>query len=398
MKRIRLLQLLSLLAAVGCSQTSAPEAHSTDVLYVFGSGSTLFVVDPGTGSVVARPGPVPDGKRSPVFSPDSSTLYFEAGDASGSAIYALNTRTLGVQPWLQLRDIRQVPNHSLWIGGGELAVAPSGGNLYDGQALLIDSSSHSTALSQRVVAIDTASRTVGVSIGPIYSSDFVTLSAGPVAPHGALLALVSGRSPASTLGWIVVIDPATNSVVDSIALPRPNPSTFDAALHVVASPDGRHVYVTGFSGMYGYDLVTGQLVAALSFESYDARIAVSPNGSKVYLISNPLGVPIEIVGGNGHPHPQPLPPVASTVIRVFDANLVEQPAISFANVFSGRTKLRLRDAVVSRDGQSLYATGSNTSSYADGSLRVLIIKLSTGTIVHDISLGISGGGRLFVGH
>lgn len=399
MARIRLLPVLALLAGAGCSQTFAPGPHSTDVLYLFGSGASIFVIDPATGNVVARPGPVPDGKRSPVFSADSSTLYFEAGDVNGSAIYALNTRTLGIEPWLHLRDIRQVPKDSLWIGGGELAVAPKGSSLYDGQALLIDSSGYQSLSNvQRVVAIDTASRTVRESLGPIYSAELVTLPAGPVAPNGELLALVPGRLRNSILGWLAVIDPATNTVTDSIALPMPAPNTFDEALHVVPSPDGRHVYVTGLNGMYGYDLLTRRLLVALSFPSYDARIAVSPNGSTVYLISNPLGFPQQIVGGGGHPQPPSLPPLASTVIRVFDANLVEQTPISFAKLFSGRTKLVLRNAVVSRDNEWLYATGSNTTSYADGTLRVLIIKLSTGAIVHDLSLGISGQGRLFVGH
>lgn len=397
MRRIRFLPFLALLTGAGCSQTFAPGPHSSDVLYVFGSGSSLFVIDPATGRVVARPGPVPDGKRSPVFSADSSTLYFEAGDANGSAIYALNTRTFGVEPWFPLRDIRHVPNDSLWIGGGELAVGPGVSNLYDGQAILIDRSVSSPFYIQRVVSIDTGSRTVTASLGPIYSAELVTLPAGPVAPRGALLALVPGRGH-SVLGWLVVIDPATNAVTDSIALPMPAPNTFDEALHIVPSPDGRHVYVTGLFGMYAYDLESRQLLTALSFPSYDARIAVSPNGSSVYLISNPRDFAPQIVGGGGHPQPTPLPPLASTAIRVFDANLIEQSPISFAHVFSGRTKLVLRDAVVSRDNQWLYATGSNTTSYADGTLRVLIIKLATGTITHDLSLGISGQGRLFVGH
>ncbi len=76
----RLPPLLALLAVAACVQSSAPESRTSELLYIFGSGSSLFVIDPASGSIVARPGPVPDGKRSPIFSPDSSTMYFQAGE------------------------------------------------------------------------------------------------------------------------------------------------------------------------------------------------------------------------------------------------------------------------------------------------------------------------------
>jgi DNA-binding beta-propeller fold protein YncE len=390
------LPMVGLLALAACQQNSAPDSHIGDLLYVFGSGSSLFVIDPSSGSVIARPGPVPDGKRSPVFSADSSTVYFEAGDSSGSAIYALNTRTLRVLPWLPLRDIRHVPNDSLWIGGGELAVGPSGGTLYDGLALVIDSLRRSPSMLQRVALIDTTSRAVTGSIGPIYSSELVTLPAGDFASHGALLALISARPP-STLGWLDVIDPVSHTAIDSIRIPMPVEGAVEGAIHIVPSPDGRRVYLTGFHGMYAFDLISRQIVGRVDFSSYDARLAVSPRGDRVYLISNPLDIPSEIVGSGGHPNPQPLPPPTSTVVRVFDPNLVEQSPISFADVFTGQSKLRLRYAAVSRDGKWLYASGSMTTSLADGFLRVIIIDLSRGAIVHSIPLGVGGQGSVFVG-
>ncbi len=289
-----------------------------------------------------------------------------------------------------------MPNGSLWIGGGELADGPTGSTLYDGEAFAVDSLNHFLTPPQRVVLIDTTSRTVTSSLGPIYSSALVTVQPGEFAPHGALIALLPGRPP-SALGWLTEIDPESHAVTDSIRIPMPASPEVETALQIVPSPDGRHIYLTGFDGLYAFDLVTRQLIGAVHFSSYDARLAVSAHGDRVYLLSNPIDVPQIIVGGGGRPVPLPVPPVSPTVIRVFDENLVEQSPIHVHHLLSGKSVLLLRYAAVSNDGKWLYATGSMTTSYADGLLRVFVIELSNGTIAHEIPLELSGEGSIFVG-
>jgi hypothetical protein len=396
MTRPSLLCLLALTTIAACSQASASASSTRDVIYAFGESHSMFVLDPNSGRILAQPGPLPAEKYSPVLSSDSSTLFFAARDATGAAIYALDAHSFTVQRWLELKHPPNVPNDSLWITGGQLAVAPGGGDLYAGDGIVGNTSNHRPSYIQRVAIIDTASRTVEGSLGPLYSRVLTALPAGPVAPRGALIAMIYSPYVRGILSWLVVIDPLTRTVIDSIAVPMPAGEIAGEPHDIVPAPDGRRVYLIGFQGIYGYDLVARQLFRRVDVASFDTHLAVSPDGSRVYLINNGTSTP-GVVGRSAFPAP-PAAPVPTT-IRVFDASLVEQAPISLATPGNLRVPvLILHDIAVSRDNASLYLQAGNRKFFAEGMLRVLVVNLSTGKIAHVIPLGVWSRGMLVVGN
>jgi len=139
----------------------------------------------------------------------------------------------------------------------------------------------------------------------------------------------------------------------------------------------------GFDGVYGYDLVTHRLFGSVSDKSYDTHVAVSPDGSRVYITS----VPFPVYGVAPAPN----------AVRVFDRNLVEQAPISFTRQFGDRTPV-LRGVLVSRDNESLYLQAGDRDFFGEGMLRVLVLNLTTGSVTRIISTGVYGRATMILGH
>jgi len=140
--------------------------------------------------------------------------------------------------------------------------------------------------------------------------------------------------------------------------------------------------------------MTRRLVAFVSLPNFDTDIAVSPDGSRVYVISNPSSRIHLLLSPRDRTESDSA--ATSTPIRVFDASLVELPSIPFAGQRAQRNRpVILHRIVVSRDNAWIYATAGN--GFREGKTRVLIINASTGRIAREIPLEVAGGLTLLVG-
>jgi hypothetical protein len=408
MTRSFLLALVVFATSLACSHSVNVAPRAREMLYIFPDSPTLFVVDPSAGRVIAAPGPVPHGRLAPVFSSDSSTLFFAAGDSSEDGIFALDSRSLAIHRVLDLRHSSRRSADSLKVFGALLAIAPNAAELYDGSAEVHDRPGQYPEYTQRIAKIDATSGEVSVASDPLSIMSLTPLPAGPVAPKGALIVLPLGYPrDRTTLGWLVLFDPVSRKVLDSLAVPKYMPGTEPAdsvpyvteyARSVVPAPDGRHVYVLGWDGIYGYDLVTRHLFAVVRAPSYNGHLALSPDGRTVYFVEDVV-LPSPMIVSRAPAVPTPPVAAPSSKIRVFDASLVEGQSIPFGVQFAPKTPSTRPYAIaVSRDNMALYLTASTPGALGNGILHVLVLNLATGRIVHDIPLRVRGAATVFVGH
>ncbi len=365
-----------------CSDPASPASHSRDIIYVLGETHNVFVVDPRAGRVLGAPGPVPEELLSPVMSSDSSTLYFTGYDNSSAGIYAVHSATFSVEQFYQLTFPPRVPTGAVWDFGGALAVAPGRPELYDGAALVGTLDLGDTTASGRVAIFDTASHTLQGSMIMSVAA-LAALPAGPVASEGGLVGFTY-FGPATAPQWaLLVIDPATRTITDSLVVSPPAGASHDYPRSLTMSPDGKHAYVIGSEGIYDFDLVLRQLVGVVRTNAYEPRLAISPDGARVYLIVNVAPDP----GANAPP----------TTVRVFDANLNELPPLSFSGHFRGPPPI-LHDILVSRDNRSLYLEAGNRDFFGEGPLRVYVYDLSSGEFGLTTFLDAFGQGHIILGH
>jgi hypothetical protein len=309
-------------------------------------------------------------------------LFFTGYSEGGGTIYAMHAGAFTVEPWYQLKFPPDVAAGSVWDFGDALAVAPGRGELYDGSALIGTLDPGDTLSSGRVAIFDTASHSLKDSFGPINAGGLSALPPGPVAPAGGLIAFTFVGPDAASLCSMIVIDPATRTVIDSISVPRPPGAGIDYPRSLIVSPDGERVFLIGWNGIYGFDLVTRRLLGFVQTMAYETRLAISPDAARVYLISNT----IEVLDS---PHP-------STTIRVFDRDFSEEAPLTLGEQFGDRAPV-LHDLIVSRDNRFLYLEAGNRDFFAQGMLRVLVLDLHTGLVVRSTSLGVYGQGRMILG-
>jgi hypothetical protein len=400
--------MVVLATSLACSHVTRVPPRSGEVLYIFPDSPTLFVVDPGSGRVIATPGPLPHGRSAPVFSSDASTLYFSAGDSSEDGIFALDSRSLTVRRVLDVRHSGFRRQDSLQIFGAVLAIAPNSYELFDGSGMVHDRPGRYPAFTQRIAAIDINSGDVSIASGPLSIMSLTPLPAGEVAPAGGLIVIpLNYPAERELLGWLVLFDPLSRAVIDSFPIPKYMPGAnapdtipyvTEYARRVVPAPDGRHVYVLGWNGIYGYDLVTRKLFAVVHAPSYNGHLALSRDGTTVYFLED-IVLPGSMIVSRTPVLPPPLAAAPPSRIRVFDSQLVERASVPFGAQFTPRfPSTRPYSIAVSGDNSALYLTANTPGSSSSGDLHVLVLKLATGKIVRDIPLNARGGATVFVGH
>lgn len=389
MLRVLLFWLMLSLGLVACSDAAGPFRGSREVIFgIGGDESTIFVIDPAAGRVLARPGPLPWFKMLPVLSPDSSTLYFLASDQTGSAIYTLDVNSLGLHRWL---DVNSPPaEHSLdgvWLHGSVMGITPDGEELYI-HAYSTDPYRESAPLDDgRIAFIDIATRRVIGTVGPFEElSGTDVLPPGPLSPNGAILVVGSRkREQAPSLSWLFVIDPKSRSVVDSAAVTPPNPGPGGTLSGVLAAPDGRRIYLRDIHGtLYGYDLVEHQVFGRAKLWGGGSALAISRDGERLYSVDG--GRPAIFIP-------------ASDSVQVFDAaDLSALPSVFLGGQAALNDRIPLvHDVAVSGDGKWLYLAegGSRVTGIP---LRLLVMDRKTGVISRAILMGDTGIVDLIVMH
>lgn len=388
MSRTLLLALTLSFGLAACSDAAGPFRGSREAVFaVGGEGSSIFVIDPAAGRVLARPGPLPWFKESPVISPDSSGLYFLSFDQNGAAIYAMDANTFRLQRWLAIDS--PAARHTLdglWLHGTIMGVSPAGGLLYI-HAYSIDPAKNPPLDDGRLALIDMTTRRVASTIGPfdeLHGTD--VLPPGPVAPKGAILVVGSRlREQVPSLSWLFVIDPESRSVIDSVAVTPPNPGRGGTLSGVLASPDGRRVYLRGSNGtLYGYDLVARQVIGTAKLWGGGSSLAISPDGEHLYSVDG--GMPELFIP-------------SSDSVQVFDAaDLTALPSIFLGGQAALNDTIPLvHNVTVSGDGKWLYlaAGGSHITGIP---LRLLVMDRETGVITRVIPMGETGRVGLVVVH
>jgi hypothetical protein len=176
-------------------------------------------------------------------------------------------------------------------------------------------------------------------------------------------------------------------VIDSLAVPMPNTGAIEVAQSLVVAPGGRRIYILGWFGVYGYDLLTRQLIGIVNTSAsgldFDPHLALSPDGGRAYLTTvfePPYGTPR-----------------TPTTVRVFDENLVEQEPIALVHQFGARTPI-FHDMLVSRDGASLYFLAGNRDFFGEGEDRIMVLNLRSREVTRVIPLGVYAQARILLGH
>lgn len=211
--------------------------------------------------------------------------------------------------------------------------------------------------ANKVHVIDTSTNTIVASIPVSPGPDglaVVTAADGKEYVYVASSQGVLGDPMNPSDDIVSVIDTSTNTVVATINLSPTMPMPDVAGLgQVAASPDGRKVYVTGFSGMYTINTAdntvdTGAFVS-LEDEPFDSNrydIAVTPDGQFAYL------------------------PDFAAPFETGDINIVNLGTGEVTKVDAAPDQF-IEDVVVSPDGRYVYMTGES----------LIVLDTTTNTIV-----------------
>jgi YVTN family beta-propeller protein len=183
-----------------------------------------------------------------------------------------------------------------------------------------------------------------------------------VSPDGRTVFVVNGWS-----GAITVVDVANARVVKRIRVK----AELDSA---VVRPDGKRLYVTGTANgqgvVLGFDTASDSLAALIQVGSTPTGIAVTPNGSHLYVVDN-QGASVTVIDT-----------MIASVVRTVPVDVLPQYV------------------AVSPDGGTTYV--SHTSPLADTDGSVTVIDNRTNHVVARIPVGVGAcelavaGDRLYV--
>jgi len=356
---------LLLLAAVACSDALVPLPRGD--LAIVGGGD-LVAVSVSRGKVVGRIGPIPEYKDKYAVGPDSSRLYVSSFDQNWPySLSGVDTRSLRVvvQQTASAIGARSKVGAVLPMGSVGLAVSPDGTKLVM-TGLRGDSSTWFDDSAQVVVFVDVASLTpVGV-FGPF---------------KGAIVALPGSRDSASQRVMLVGVRPGVTTPTYSpiLILGGPRLTLVDSLQpgvpvgQVVATQDGRALFLTSNAMIYRFDLATRQLVDSVPLPSPDlGNLCVAPDGQRLYLTD--FGDYWDFPG--------------SGKVQVYDGTLHQLAPIDLG---SGELlPPGLNDCAVSRDGRFLLVSSGTPSRgplYGPQPGRLFVVDRATGNLVRTVEIG-----------
>jgi len=374
----RLAALFSIGVGLSCQDSLAPLSGET--IIVSNQAPGLALVSAELARVVGRIQPIDAYKSSFARSPDSTTLYF----VGGSDLIALDTRSFDIR-WRERRisdGVRRFLKDGIEIYGvGATGVSPDGSRLFVSGAYL---GLAEAGVPSGIAVLDAGNRARAGFVDSLFVIDngLFALPPGPVAAGGAMVAVGRRLQRAKPfLDWLFVIDPLTLRIVDSAAVAPPVTGCCSIDFAIPAK-DGRHVYVSGSSTLYKFDLLTHQIVATA--RPTNGFLTLSPDGQTLYVTD--YGIQVELPG--------------SGRISVYSGDLEPQGYIDISEsaAVNGAPPTTWH-AAVSRDGSRLYVTSGTShiaGNFGEQPARLLIVDVVKRQLIKAVPLGDWSPADLFV--
>lgn len=288
------------------------------------------------------------------LSPQRDAIYADGSGVEGwqeTQLAELDPRTLGVEARQFFADstgyLRDRFDGLAIQTTHEVEVSP------DGDRIFLAGSQGEVEGDWGVAVLDRDNLESVGFVGPYprSSMSLAVVPPGPFGPAGALAV-----APADSSGWtnagrrIMLVDPGTFEVIDSVDLSAELVDESDGIAQMVAAPGGDALYLRSLSGwLLKYDLIGRRVVARVPASAPPCLrcLTVAPDGDRLYL---------------AHTWTRDAP--SSGMISVYDAGLAEQPPIDLSGIevprwnAAGSDPPALNMVAVAPDGTLLIAAGA----------------------------------------